>query len=559
MARQDTVSRTQERSWGYYGFSGSSNRPVGEVRYVVGWLADQMTRLEWDVLIDGSEEWTVDIEGDEATERISTTDAEGDEDVTAASMKLLELVGWTETNVRAITTNLFVGGQGNYIRQGDDWRVVSVVEAKRKETLAEAAENIPFIWPHPADPKKPDAPLFSVLDLLDELEWLNRQARTQSRQRVLFSGVTLTAEGFGGADGGKWWETYNEALSARTRDPDDLSPINLSGPLDLIKEGFRWEIPSFGYDDVIDRRIRGAIERLAYGLPIPKEILLGMQAASRATAFQIEESGYRAHIEPPASLVAQVGSDAVTLILEDGRTAQVVPNPSQMLARKQSVEDVKWAREQGLADPTYTREVLGIPEDAAPEEDDGVPISSAPIGRDPANVADQEPVAAAASSPNLSDLLAQIDQSLSYELAGFTVAVTDRARQRLGAIARSNELIRTDPTFKGLKSGELAHKLGADGLAAAGVDVQAQIAEPIDAATRWWVARIGQAWGQAATLVPGWTGQGDWVEESVSKLADSLQTHIIDTLGLTDPGPLDAGAIRDVLDAAAGGSTYGVR
>lgn len=551
MARQDTTSRLQERAWGFYGWPGSADRAVGEVRYVVGWLADQMTRLEWDVLIDGSEEWTVDVEGDDGTESITTTGDDGEQDLTAASMKLLELVGWTETNIKAITTNLFVGGQGNYIQTGKGWRVVSVVESTRKETLEDANENVPFLWPHPADPKKPDAPLFAVLDVLDDLQWLSRQARTQSKQRALTSGYLLVADGFQGPNGTDVWEQFNQASSARMANEDDLSPIRFQGPLDLVKDGVNWINPDLDYDDVIDRRILADIQRLGYGLPIPKEILLGMQAASRATAFQIEDNGYRAHIEPPATLVGQVGQDALTLILDD-RVVEVRPNPSQMLARKQSVEDVKWAREQGLVDPEYTREVLGIPEDAAPGEGDGVPISSAPIERDPANVADQEPIAAAASTPTLSDLLAEIDSRLSYELAGFTASATYRARQRLGAAARSNETIRTDPTFRGLKGSELAHKLGADGLTAAGVDVAGMIAEPIDDAARWWVNRIAQAWSQAATLVPGWQGQGDWVEESVTKLADALQAHIIDTLGMSDPGPLDAGAIRDVLDAAAG-------
>lgn len=608
-ARQDDIGRMQERAWGYFGWPGSSSvKAVGEVTYVVGWRSDQMTRLDWDVFIGGSDSWVVDdvpkkvVNGKEVDGTpITTTHEDGEEDQTEASGELLDLIGWSENNVRAVDTNIFVGGQGNYIQEGNKWRVVSVVENDRKKTLDEADENIPFRWPHPGDPKKPYSPLFSVLELLDELDWLTRQGRTQSKQRVLTSGAWFIADGFQGPNGTDFWEMFNTAQSAKMQDTDDMSGLRFQGPHELIKDGANFIKPDHDYDAVLDRKVQACIQRLAYGLPIPPEILLGLQAQSRATAFQVEENAYRAHIEPPALLVAQVAQDALKTIL-DRDDIEVVPNPARLLARRQSVQDVKDAYDRNEVTGKYMREVLGIPDDAAPiaEEDldpvvktaldmavnapslaqvpglpdlvaqiraitDGTPYvpaakpEVAPAPTDPANDAADEPIAAAGSIPNLSDLLAQIDQSLSYELAGFTVAVTDRARQRLGAVARSNELIRTDPTFKGLKSGELAHKLGSDGLAAAGVDVPAQIAEPIDAATRWWVARIGQAWGQAATLVPGWTGQGDWVEESVSKLADSLQTHIIDTLGLTDPGPLDAGAIRDVLDAAAGGSTYGVR
>lgn len=555
--RTGTVAQLQKRAFGYYGFAGSPNLPVGEVRYVVGWHADQMTRLDWDVLIDGSEEWTVELPaGDgETPARISTTRDDGEQDLTEASRELLELVGWTDSNIRAVDTNLFVAGQGDYIKQGDTWRVLSVVESKRKETLQDADEVVPFIWPHPGDPKKPDAPLFSVLEVLSQLEWLDRQAQTQSKQRVLFAGVLAHADGLEGPDGKSFWDMWNEMLSAKVIDPDDMSPVRLQGALDLVKDGLNWIMPPFGYDQVIDRRAVAAIQRLAYGLPIPPEILLGLQAQSRATAFQVEENAYRAHIEPPAWMVAQVPEDALTAILENVDTVEVRPNPAKMLARKQSVEDVKWARTQGLVDPDYVRDVLGIPEDAAPEENDGVPISgTGGVASDPANDAADEPVTAAAKSATLSDLLADMDAALSSELAGYTVSATERARQRLGAAARRNEKIRANTALKPLTSPELAVKLGYDGLQAAGVNVLEVAAEPIDSAARWWTKRIEQAWAQAAVLVPGWSGQGAWVEDSIDRLDVALGQHIIETLSDPDVSPLDAGAIREVVDAAAGGA-----
>lgn len=592
----------QERAWGYFGFPGSTVKAVGEVTYVVGWRSDQMTRLDWDVFIGGSDEWVVEVPalGDNEPATIST-ERDGEQDQTEASAELLNLIGWTENNVRAVDTNIFVGGQGNYIQQKDKWRVVSVVETGRRETLKDAERNVPFLWPHPGDPKKPYSPLFSVLELLDELDWLTRQGRTQSKQRVLTTGAWFIADGFQGPNGTDFWEQFNQAQSARMADTDDMSALRFQGPHDLIKDGVNFIKPDHDYDAVLDRKVASCIQRLAYGLPIPPEILLGLQAQSRATAFQVEENAYRAHIEPPALLVAQVAQDALRLIL-DTDDIEVVPNPSRLLARRQSVQDVKDAYDRKEASGDYLREVLGIPEDAAPVTTDAVPdpavttaldmaiaapsLAQAPglpdlveqirsilngtpyvpsnpqqpgsAPTDPANDAADEPIAAAGSTPTLSDLLAEIDSRLSYELAGFTASATYRARQRLGAAARSNETIRTDPTFRGLKGSELAHKLGADGLTAAGVDVAGMIAEPIDDAARWWVNRIAQAWSQAAVLIPGWQGQGDWVEESVTKLADALQAHIIDTLGMSDPGPLDAGAIRDVLDAAAG-DTHGVR
>lgn len=602
--RTGTVGQMQKRAWGFYGYPGSPNLPVGEVRYVVGWHADQMTRLEWDVLIDGSEEWVVTKpDGTTISTTKTKTGPDGkqvkEQDLTGASKELLDWIGWTDSAIRAVDTNLFVAGQGTYIQEADTWRVVSVVEPNRKATIAAADEAVDFSWPHPADPSKPDAPLFSVLELLEQLEWLDRQAQTQSRQRSLINGVLATADGLEGPDGKSFFDLFNDVISARMSDPDDLSPIHLSGPADgavnLIKDGINWIMPPFGYDAVIDRRAQAAINRLAYGLPVPPEILLGMQAQSRATAFQVEENAYRAHIEPPAWMVAQVPEDALTRLLDD-RTVEVRPNPSQMLARKQSVEDVKWANAEGLATDDYTREVLGIPDDGAPVSDaavdpavkaaldmavaapslaqapglpdlvnqirsimdgtDYVPATGpdAPIATDPANDAADEPVTAANRQDDLSTLLADIDATLSSELAGVTVMATDRARTKLGAAARTVETVRNNPEYKPLSNPELAVTLGLEGLSNAGVKVLEVAAEPIDVAAKWWTKRIGEVWSQMSVLVPSWSGQGAWVEESVDKLDVALGEHIIDTLSLPDAGPLEAGKIREVVDAAAGGS-----
>lgn len=574
MARQADVTRQSKQAWAYYGYPGSETAAVGEVGYVVDWRADQMSRLEWDVFIDGSPSWVVELPNTESerepvaddsdavvTEgRISTRRTDGQEDQTAASMELLDLIDWNDTNIRAVDNNLFVAGKGDYVNLREQgWRVVSTIEPKRKETLASAADVIGFINPHPANPAYPNPPLGRILDLLESLAWLTRQSSTQSKQRVLMNGIVVTSDKLtGSTPESTFWGEWNATLSAKQTDPDDMSPVRLQAPSDEVAKGaIEWILPPFGYDDVLDRKISAAIDRLGYGMPVPPEILKGMQAQSRATAFQVEENAYRAHIEPPAKLLAQVAQDALNKLLPDVKV-RVVPNPTQMLARKQSVEDVKWARENGLVNPTYTREVLGIPEDAAPEEDDGVPISNAPVERDPANVAADEPVTAATRTPDLSTLLADIDMQLSSELAGVTVMATDRARQRLGAAARSVESVRQNGA-KNLTNSRLAAHLGLDGLTAAGVNIDDQIAEPVGSAAEWWTQRVGEAWGQAATLVPGWTGQGEWVENSIRVLSDALEDHIKNTLSQSGPSPLDAGAIREVVDAAAGGTANGVR
>src|SRR5690606_27078595 len=104
---------------------------------------------------------------------------------------------------------------------------------------------------------------------------------------------------------------------------------------------------------------------LAYGLPVPPETLLGLSSQSRATAFQVEENSYRAHIEPPAQIVARVATDVLNTLFDDVKIT-VVPDPTLLLAKRSTVQDVKDAYDRGVVSDAYFREVLGIPERAAP-------------------------------------------------------------------------------------------------------------------------------------------------------------------------------------------------
>lgn len=69
------VREQQIQCWGYYGAYGavaaaagaagakcvSNIEAVGEVRYIVGWAADQMSRMQWDVMVDGSADWELEL------------------------------------------------------------------------------------------------------------------------------------------------------------------------------------------------------------------------------------------------------------------------------------------------------------------------------------------------------------------------------------------------------------------------------------------------------------------------------------------------------------------
>jgi hypothetical protein len=583
-----SASADQVRAWQFYGLPfipGSSTSKksthtdvIGEVRYAVGWIADQMSRMDWQILVNGDEEWTLTLPDKKGT-------VSSKEDLTEASATVLDVIGWNENSVRQITTNLFVAGQGDYIAYKDDkgatrWKVVSVVARNRGEELKKALLTVPMLWPHPADDSYPDAPLFGVLPVLEDLTWLAKLSSSQSANRIGMRGILAAATGLDSAGPkGNFWEDLKDSIKKKMEDPTDSAPLFLRGDQTLVEpsgsglKGLGWLIPDFPYDDKIAAKIEKAIQRLAYGLPLPPEILTGMQAQSRATAFQVEESSYRAHIEPPATLVAHVAEQALALVFPEGTMIEVRPDPSELLARRHSVQDVKDALLTGAVSFKYFREVLGIPETEAATAADillllqilGRQAEAAPE-TDPANVAADEPVNAAVGEPEddplsdpelqaMSNMLQALDEALLMELGGATQQAVDRARERVGAKARTNPDLRRN-VDKEVPNSEVAAAIGVQALTDAGIPVSDIIDKSLEPLTKWWSGRITEARDELAKIL------GDdvieelddsFLEGSVALLTETVARHAFDTLESPVAQPLPAGARREVMATAGGG------
>lgn len=515
------ILQYQARAWSYYGIYGtaamaapghmtvygnitdSRSEAVGEVRYVVGWAADQMSRMQWRVLVDGSPNWEITLpDGREIRSQITAQERTPDSDQTqhvapknthaAASGKLLREIGWTNSTVRLVTTNLYVAGECFYVYHDKSWKVISVIHPNAQEIIEESEHRIRALWPSPIDPDVPDAPLFGVLSILDDMDWLSRLSRAQSANRVGMRGILGSADGLEFANGGDFWAEWDASLRAKMANPTDVGPVHLRGAQELVKPeasgrgmgGLSWVVPDFPYDARIEGRMEALIHRLSYGLPIPPEILLGLQAQSRGAAFQIEENSYRAHIEPPAQIIAKVATDVINTLLDDV-TVEVVPDPSLLLAKRHTTQDVKDAHDRGAVSDSYLREVLGIPEWAAPSPDErrerlaamGNPLEGghSPTTETPrqraARTDREDPSATPADQKSL-------DPVVLAEWKGRIDVAAFRARDRLGAKARTHKALR-DILPENLPNDEVPAYLGIEVLESAGIDPAAIISDSL--------------------------------------------------------------------------------
>lgn len=499
----------QIKAWGYYGSYGSGavqqvappgtqiygapidhhQEAVGEVRYVVGWAGDQMSRMRWNVLVDGSPDWEIELpDGSTVT---SSAQNEGSHTNAKASKTVLKSIGWTESTVRLVTANLYVAGELFYVFHGDKWMPVSVVHPDQTTIFKDAKHVVRGLWPSPIDPTQPDAPLFGVLSILEDMDWLSRLSRSQSANRVGMRGILGSADGLNFAGGGDFWDEWDKSLRAKMKDPTDVGPVHLRGAKELVEPmasgrgmgGLSWVVPDFPYDARIEGRMEALIHRLSYGLPIPPEILLGLQAQSRASAFQVEENSYRAHIEPPAMIVAQIATDVLKTLVPD-TDIQVVPDPSLLLAKRHTTQDVKDAHDRGAVSDAYLREVLGIPEHAAPSPEEkaeraagGNPLEGghSPTTETPRQRAartDREDPSATPADQKSLDPLVLAEWRGKIEVAAF------RARDRLGAKARTHKALR-DVLPNDLSNDQVPRYLGLETLESAGVDAAAVVSDSL--------------------------------------------------------------------------------
>lgn len=597
MSNMYDATSQQVRAWMYYGFWTSQSRrekvdvqPSGEVRYVVGWASEQLSRMRWNLRINGSTEWSLSINGETIRSRSDEQDADDDESLAAASAEVLEkAIGWRQSTTREVATNLYVGGELDYLAIPDqsdankfDWHVVSVVHPKRKDLIDAAKFRVRGLWPHPADPSQPDAPIFGVLSILDQLDWLAKVSNSQSANRASLRGFLAIVDALSVANGGDFWKEINKSLSAKMKDPTDTAPVVLRGSKELIAAdgqgiaGMQWLIPQFPYNDRIDTQIDKLIQRLAYGLPIPPEILLGFSAQSRAVAFQVEENSYRAHIEPPALLIARIQQKALSKLLPEGTEVEVVPDPAELLARRNSVADVQWAWEHGLVSAEYTRDVIDIPETSAatPEDIELLLLlkdGAEPGAPDPANVAAEEgrqslsALVASVGGPNdppldpdallnLSEFLSDLDHSLMSELAGATASAVDRAREKVGANARSRDSLRASLP-RSVPNAGVAAEVKMEKLLAAGVPIEEIVRDSLAGLADWWRVRVTEA-QQVIRFVIGEDAAPDFtttmVEDSVDLLMQLMIEHITDTLESETSQPLPSADTIRVLSVAGG-------
>ena len=441
--KQDSLSESWQRE--AYRFYDE----VGEIRYGARFTGNAMSKLRMFVAVQPdarSEPVPLDAVDEDGERYVSESDAAAAD---AALLRLRSPEGGLPELQREWGINDFVVGESYLVGWQDApfpgaepeerWDVVSIDElvrssdgrgwALRLRPGDSGDKLIPLgpdafvlrIWQrHPRFSAVADSPLRAVLDLCDELQILSKMIRATALSRIPAGILLVPSEGsdgpldpVDGESGGNVDPLSSDLLehfSAGVRQDlvgsaSQIVPFLLRGEredlaaVELIE--FKREI-----DKVAGEQRQELIRRIANGVDLPPEILLGMADANHWTAWQVDEQTYSAHIEPRAILLAQ----ALTVgYLRPALEAMGVPEPDRfqvwfdptaLVTHPDRGSVAGEAHDRiAISDEAY-RQATGFPESSAPSDDERL-----------RRVAEKNPGAAA--TPPLS-----VDETIGGDAAG---------------------------------------------------------------------------------------------------------------------------------------------
>lgn len=231
--------------------------------------------------------------------------------------------------LKAIAANLTIAGECYIIgkaRRGfdpDSWSVVSTTELKRRAgqitvdlgygpyKIIKGTDLVIRLWtPDPERMRFADSPTRSCMQQLFELEQLNLFELSQIDSRLSGAGLyfvpaemsTPAVDSSAPQSADDLFQTMAEAaIAARTRQGSaaGVVPVFVEIPGEYLQHMADKPIK---FESELSDRVKEyretAIRRIANGMNIPQEVLLGMGDTNHLSSWHIEESFVKIHIEP---------------------------------------------------------------------------------------------------------------------------------------------------------------------------------------------------------------------------------------------------------------------
>ena len=419
--RVSTARVWQEDAWTYYD-------RIGEVKFafnVVGWAMSRI-RLYAGVVVDpDAPPVSISDVIDALREAEGSTDEgladSAHEAIVSAGINLSQAVEarkvWDKaiggSNVSSImrraALNLSVPGEFVLGLRGGEWKVYSNAEfevvdkdtyriktssADQGELIKRTDMTVGRVWrSHPRYEAEADSSMLGVREDCEELLLLGRVGRASSKSN-LNAGILYIADEISVVsrtnpdDGSEESEIEgdpleNELVAAISEPVGDESsgfniiPLVLRGPSELAEKGIRYIPINRQVDETQLARAERALERILQGLDVPKDIVTGLANVKYSNAVQIDESMYKAHVEPLALMIADAFTDivlrpVVSAALDDEVASKMVVwyDPSSIDTRTDRSEDANQGYDRHAISAAAWRDAHGFGETDAPGQDE---------------------------------------------------------------------------------------------------------------------------------------------------------------------------------------------
>lgn len=390
---------------------------IGELRFAVGWLAQAVSRCRLYVGIPpddgaGNPDRVEDPRITQPLEELDAGQAAGLLTRMAIHLQVpgeSYLVGYDDptTGARrwiAASGDEFITGTGRLTS-------VRLPDADEQLDLDPQRSTVIRIWrPHPRRAWWADSPTRGVLEPLQEILDLAAHTKAAVDSRLAGAGIleipaSATLPMARGDDTSHVNELHDDPHLAALAEAMVTPITNRDSAAAVVPILMRTPDEAVGkarhltFATPLDAQILGlqeaAIRRVALGMDIPPEILLGQSDSNHWSQVGIEEQAVKLHVEPLATLICEALTDrylrpALTALgIGDADRYVVWFDPSELVLRPNRAPEAIQLRELGAISGQVLRREVGFGEDDAPtaeERAERLLMRLAQAGVDPATV-----------------------------------------------------------------------------------------------------------------------------------------------------------------------------
>lgn len=240
------------------------------------------------------------------------------------------------------------------------------------------------MWqPHPRWSDLPVSPLMGVLDACEELRLLPRAVRSRARSRLASAGLLVLPHEI--TDGGQPANGMDEdpeldpflsdLIDTAATALNDEDSAAASVPIVLRVDGEHAD--KVQHVSFVDARVAypeteremHVIRRIAQGLNLPPEVLLGMADANHWSAWQIDAATWTQHLEPMAAALC-ANLTAAMIVPTLGSDYRVWYDDADLVVKPDRTGDAKELWDRAALSDEALREAGGWGDEDAPDEEE---------------------------------------------------------------------------------------------------------------------------------------------------------------------------------------------